>query len=161
MAFLTNRHRTMFRVHKKYVIRNAMLKYLKSRVDKKAGDEMDLNLSHTSLYDLAQKLKIPFGEAYDYHFALTQHNHLKSLILGGKHYVALQENGYAAVIDEFWLREGQRELNEKIYDKAHWVAPVLALLISVASLIFSAYSSQQTKKELVTLKSEVLELKIR
>lgn len=151
----------MFTVHKKYVIRHAMLKHLKSRVDRKTSDEIDLNLSHTSLYDLAQKLKITYAEAYDYHFALSQHNHIKSVVLGGKHYVALQESGYAAAIDEFWLREGQRELNEKVYNKTHWMVPVLALVISVASLLFSVYILQQTKKEIRTVRFEVQELKAR
>ena len=136
-----------------------MLQHLKSRVDKRPPEEKDLNLSHTSLYDLAQKLKTSFGEIYDYHHALCQHSHIKTILLGGKHYVVLDEKGYAAVIDEFWLREGERELNEKIYDKTKWMVPLLALLITAASLIFSIYTIQQTKSQIKSLKSEIEKLK--
>jgi hypothetical protein len=136
-----------------------MLKHLQSRVDKKSEDEIDLNLSHTSLHDLAQKLKISNKETYDYHHALLQRNHIKSAFLGGKRYIALEENGYAAAIDEFWLREGQRELNEKIYDKAKWMVPLLALVITAASLAFSAYTGQQTKKQIDIVKSDLQKLK--
>jgi hypothetical protein len=138
-----------------------MLQHLKSRLDKKPGDERDLNLSHTSLYDLAQKLKISYEEAYEYHFALNQRQHTKTTVLGGKHYVALEENGYAAAIDEFWLSEGQRVLNEKIYDKAKWIVPLLALAITAASLIFSAYTTQQTKRQIEIISADLQKLRVR
>ena len=136
-----------------------MLQYLKSRVDKKTGDERDMNLSHTSLHDLAQKLKISHNQVFEYHFALNQHNHIKSVILGGKHYMVLEENGYSAAIDEFWLREGQPDLNEKIYDKAKWFTPLLALVITAASLIFSVYTLQQTKKQIDSINRDLERLK--
>lgn len=138
-----------------------MLDHLKSRIDKKPGEEKDLNLSHTSLHDLAQKLKISFQEAFDYHHALHQHNHINSTMHGGKYYIALEKDGYAAAIDEFWLREGERELNEKIYDKAKWLVPLSALIITSASLIFSIHVLQRTRNQVELIKSDLEKLKLR
>ena len=47
----------MFKIHRKYVIRHAILKQLKSKIDKRLGDERALNLSHTSMAELAKTLK--------------------------------------------------------------------------------------------------------
>ena len=151
----------MFNVHKRYIIRQAILNHLKSKIDKKTGEEKDLNLSHTSLHDLAQRLKISFREVLEYHHALHQLNHINSTIHGGKYYIVLEKNGYAAAIDEFWLREGEKELNEKIYDKAKWFVPLVAVIITAASLIFSVYTVQRTRNQVEVIKSDLEKLKLR
>jgi hypothetical protein len=73
----------------------------------------------------------------------------------------LEKNGYAAAIDEFWLREGEKELNEKIYDKAKWFVPLVAVIITAASLIFSVYTVQRTRNQVEVIKSDLEKLKLR
>ncbi len=39
----------------------------------------------------------------------------------------LKREGISGVLDEYWLREGEKEANERIYDKTKWLVPVIAL----------------------------------
>ena len=149
----------MFRIQKKYVIRHAILAFLKSRIDKQPGEGKDLNLSHTSLHEIAKKLKVSDQEVYDHQYVMRQHHQIKSTLLGGKYYFVLEENGYAAYIDSFWLREGERELNERIYEKMKWLTPLVALLITSAALIISIYLLQQNIAKVQALKLELETLK--
>ena len=149
----------MFKIHRKYVIRHAILKQLKSKIDKRLGDERALNLSHTSMAELAKTLKLSFSEVYEYHHAMMQLNQVKCTPLGGKYYLELEENGYAALVDEYWIRQGERELNEKIYDKVKWLVPVIALVVTAGSLIFSTLTIQKMTHKIDGIKIELEKLK--
>lgn len=141
----------MFHVHKKYSARHALLGYLKAKVDKKPGPEKDMNISHTSLHELAKKMDIPFTDLYDYQFALLQNNHIRLTQMGEKFYVNIEEKGYAAFIDEYWLREGHKECNERIYNKTKWIILLLVVIMSAATLIFSIYTIRKMNNRIETL----------
>ena len=126
-----------------------------SKVKNGNGEEKDFNLSHTSLNDLAKKLKVPFQEVYNYHHAMKQLNQVQYIQLGGKHYLRLEEDGHTAMIEEYWLREGERELNERIYDKTKWLVPVIVLILTIGSIIYSANKAQAALQQVHALQLEV------
>ena len=96
-------------------------------------------------------MDIPFTDLYDYQFALLQNNHIRLTQMGEKFYVNIEEKGYAAFIDEYWLREGYKECNERIYNKTKWIILLLVVIMSAATLIFSVYTIRNMNNRIETL----------
>lgn len=71
----------------------------------------------------------------------------------------LKREGISGVLDEYWLREGEKEANERIYDKTKWLVPVIALAITAGSLLFSTWKIAHTKEKIKSVERELQQLK--
>jgi hypothetical protein len=153
----------MFKIHEKYVIRHKILEYLNSKIVyyENSDKVINLNDTNTPFQEVVDAIGVPFKKAYKYHHAL----HIKDEehVLCSTHdkiqYIGIKEDGIAAAIDEYWLREGQKELNERIYDKTKWVVPILALIITAISLSYSAYTTRQSSNKVELIRLELEKLK--
>jgi hypothetical protein len=136
----------MFKAHEKYLIRHKILEYLAAKsVYYENGDKVvNLNDTNMSFHLVCEKICVPYEKAFKYHHALhvKGEEHVLCTVKDGIPYIGLLENGVAAAIDEYWLREGQKELNERVYDKTKWIVPVIALIVTVASVLYSATQVQ-------------------
>jgi hypothetical protein len=144
---------SFLKVKRKYIIRHEMLKYLYSKAEYDDNHVIGLRFTLSTLNEISEKLKIPIEEITLFHHAFkeeatcTQKN--------GMHSMELTEKGIDYVVDEYWLREGEKELNERIYDKTKWSIPVLALILTVVSLIITTCTVVRTNKKVKSIEEEL------
>jgi hypothetical protein len=110
--------------------------------------QIDILKSTSNFEDIAAALNIDVHELREQHYGFhsVEENHVKCS--GGKHFLmTLEQAGIFAYTDEYWLREGRKEMNERIYDYTKWSLPVLSLIISLFALYISLSSKQQPLKK--------------
>lgn len=136
----------MFKIHEKYVIRHKILEFLNSKIVYYENSDKVINLNDSNIpfQEVIDAIGVPFEKAYKYHhaFHIKDEEHVKCSTHKGIQHIGILENGIAAAIDEYWLREGQKELNERIYDKTKWIVPVIALIVTIGSILYSAIKVQ-------------------
>ena len=118
-----------------------------------------LNKTWTSLSDIAAELEIDPKVLKRYHEGFHSfgkgNDHVRCEDRNGVFMIGLEERGLAAYLDDYWLREGQKELNERIYDITKWLLPVIAILITAGSLGFTVYTTVQNKNKIETIQKEL------
>jgi hypothetical protein len=119
-----------------------------------------LSTSWSSLIELSEKTGYKYQKILDYHHAIPD-KHAICVHKENVHGMMLQRDGFEIAIDEYWLREGQKELNERIYDKTKWLIPVIALIITVGSLYYSISSVIDTQNKVSQQQKQVIEMQHR
>ena len=149
----------MLNIHEKYVIRHKILEYLNSKIVYYENTDKIINLNDTNtpFQEVIDVIGVPFEKAYKYHHALhiKDEEHVLCSTHNGIQYIGIMENGIAAAIDEYWLREGQKELNERIYDKTKWIVPVVALIVTIGSILYSAIKVQGVQEKVNKVQEEL------
>ena len=145
------------RVKKKFKIRHRILNTLFNKL--KYNDVHFFNLadSATSVEELALTLKLTVEEILTSHHGLTKH--INCNCKSGQHIISISTDGIDAYIDSYWLREGQKDLNERIYDRIKWTIPVIALIVTIGSLTYSAYKTEKALKKVDKLQRDFDSLK--
>jgi hypothetical protein len=124
----------------KYKNRHKILKYLYEKIKDEPLANIDLTKSRTNFIDLAQALKIDVKTLAEDHYGLHQLDEGHVCCSGGKHFeMSIDESGIFAYTDRYWLREGRKEMNERIYDYTKWSLPILSLVISILALYISLF----------------------
>jgi hypothetical protein len=147
----------MIRINKKYKTRHLILKSLFEKLRYTDAHFFNLSDSATSVEELASKLNTTIEELLTAHHGLTKH--INCNCSSGKHIIILNADGIDAFIDDYWLREGQKDLNDKFYDRIKWIAPIVALLVTVASLCYTAYKTDRALKKAEQIQIDIEKLK--
>jgi hypothetical protein len=144
-------------------MRHQILKVLNKKLNSnhELTIKRELNNSNMKIDDLLKELNMPYQEFQNCHLAMhfAKENQLKCTVNDNGLVVGLEEAGVAAFVDDYWLREGNKDLNERIYDKTKWLIPLLALLITATSLTYAAYTTQQNSKKVQSIELELQRLK--
>ncbi len=153
----------LFPIKKKYVYRHKMLEYLYSKIKDEPLHRTDLKRSKSSFKEMADFLKIDARLLKEYHQSFhgfdDKEDHVKCFEEGGEYIIGIDEPGIRAYLDDYWINEGEKDLNERIYNKTKWVIPIIALIITAASLMYSIYSIRQTQKKVQKLEKQLLDYK--
>jgi hypothetical protein len=129
-------------MHPKYKYRHRLLGYLYNKLDHDQLENVEITKSRTRFREVAEALKIDPFLLKEYHHAL----HINSIdqhvkCEGGEEYwIRLTEAGVFAYTDDYWLREGEKERNERIYDKIKWKLPIISLILSIIATVVSVVS---------------------
>lgn len=147
----------IFRIAKRFRVKHEILSYLHSKLQYNENHIFNTNDSISSLEEIAKGTGIPFSDVVKYHHLIND-SEAKCLPTSGKnkeHKMIIDRAGIDAVIERKWIREGNKELNERIYDRTKWVLPLLAILLTVASLWYSVYTIQRTTQRIASLQKDV------
>ena len=147
------------RVKKKYKIRHSILTILFNKLKYNDVHFFNLTYSATSVEELATTLNLTVEEILTAHHGLTKH--INCNCASGHHIISISADGIDAYIDNFWLREGQKDLNERIYDRTKWTIPVIALIVTIGSLVYSTYKTDKALKKVDKLQNDFDNLKNR
>lgn len=141
----------------KYIYRHRTLKYLYDKIKNEPLHHTDLRKSWSNFNDIATHLKIDAKTLKEYHegFHFVDKEHVACKSSNGHFLIGIEEAGVAAYLDDYWLREGEKELNERIYDKVKWMIPIAALLITAFSLAFTVYTIQRTRNKVELIESRL------
>ncbi len=147
----------------KYKLRHLILEYLYKRTEERMSriinpaHKIDLDKSNVSYEDVCSGLGVTEDEFYKAHVAMhyAEHNQLLCTTKEREAYVGLLEPGLAAYMDEYWLKQGRKELNERLYDKTKWIIPFLALIATVGSIVYSATKVQGMQEKIDKLQSAI------
>lgn len=147
------------KVNEKYKTRHSILSVLFKKLKYNDLHFFNLTDSSTSVEELAQILNTTVDNILTAHHGLTKH--IDCVCKNGKHLISINADGIDAYIDNYWLREGQKDLNERIYDRTKWTVPLIALVVTVISILFAIYNSnavlnkvEKVQKEINLLKSK-------
>ena len=145
------------KVDKKYKCRHLMLEHLYSKIKYEPLHKVELEKSKSSFVEMANHLKLDAMYLRECHqgFHTFDNDQVKCFNEGDNFIIGITDSGINAYLDKYWLREGQKELNERIYDKTKWVIPLVALVITFISLLYSASIVRDTRKELQELKDKI------
>lgn len=113
--------------------------------------------SATSVEQLAVELNTTVEEILTAHHGLTKH--IDCNCASGKHIITLNTDGIDAFIDDYWIREGQKDLNDKFYDRIKWIAPIAALIVTITALGYNAYKTDKVLKKVGLIETELEKLK--
>ena len=124
----------------KYVYRHKILKYLYGKLKDEPLHRTNLKASWTNFNEIASHLKINAALLKEYHqaFHSFEKDYVACKSSNGWFLIAIQEAGVAAYLDEYFLREGEKEVNERIYDKVKWIVPIVALYFSKYTFLNSS-----------------------
>lgn len=140
-------------ISKKYKTRHLILENLFNKLKYNDAHFFNLLESATSVEQLATELDETVEEILTAHHGLTKH--ITCNCSSGKHIITLNADGIDAYIDEYWLREGQKDLNDKFYDRIKWIVPVAVLLVTSISLGYNAYKTSNALSKVDNVKVEV------
>lgn len=153
----------LFPIKKKYVYRHKMLEYLYSKIKDEPLHEVDLKKSKSSFKEMADFLSIDPKLLREYHQSFhgfdDKEDHVKCFNERGEYIIGIDEPGIRAYLDDYWINEGEKDLNERIYNKTKWVVPLIALVITAISLGYSVYSIRQTQQKVQILEKQLLDYK--
>ena len=153
----------LFPIKKKYVYRHKMLEYLYSKIKDEPLHEVDLKKSKSSFKEMADFLSIEPKLLREYHQSFhgfdDKEDHVKCFNERGEYVIGIDEPGIRAYLDDYWINEGEKDLNERIYNKTKWVVPLIALVITAISLGYSVYSIRQTQQKVQILEKQLLDYK--
>jgi len=141
----------IFKPHKKYQIRHNILAYLFSKMTLNSNHVPNLRATLSTLEEIAKGIGCTIEEVIKYHHGIPDSQAKCGFEGNNTHMMYLNRSGIDAVIDEYWLREGQKEINEKIYDKTKWSIPVISVLVTFASLAYTIYTVSKTKEKVSDL----------
>ena len=145
------------RINKKYKTRHLILSTLFGKLKYNDIHSFNLHDSATSVEQLATELNTTVEEILKAHHGLTKH--IECDCLSGKHIITLNDDGIDAFIDEYWIREGQKDLNDKFYDRIKWIAPIAALIVTITALGYNAYKTDSALKKVSLLEIEIGRIK--
>lgn len=146
-------------MNKKYKIRHAILVHLFNKMSYDKLNMPCLKTSRSSLDEIARMTGYNYDEVWTAHHGIPEDLAFCTCEVKNEHCMELAIDGIAAAIDNYWIRQGEIELNERIYDKTKWIAPIATLIIAIASLIYTILSISHTQKKLILLEKEILQLK--
>lgn len=153
----------LFPISKKYLYRHKMLEYLYSKIKNEPLHEVDLKKSKSSFKEMADFLSIDPKLLREYHQAFhgfdDKEDHVKCFNERGEYVIGIDEPGIRAYLDDYWINEGEKDLNERIYNKTKWIVPVFALIITIVSLSISITTIKQTQRKAEQLDKELLKYK--
>ena len=146
-----------FKVDKKYKYRHEILKYLFTKIKYEPLHNIDLNKSKSSFEEIAKYLNVDVIYLRECHQGLHtfDKDHVGCSNVNDTFFIGITDAGMSAYLDNYWLREGQKELNERIYDKTKWVVHLLALLITFISLLYSVSTIRDINKQVQELKDKI------
>jgi len=143
-------------MHKRYKIRHKIIEYLNTKVVYKDLDIPSLENAIAPLQEIATKINEKYEDVFKYHQIIPD-TQAKCVVKDKQHCMYLLRGGIDAYVDEYWLREGQKEANDRIYDKVKWVVPIIALLITAGSLGYSIYSIRDTQSKVSRIERQMIE----
>jgi len=153
----------LFPIKKKYVYRHKMLEFLYEKVRNEPLHSTDLKKSKSSFKEMADFLKIDARLLREFHQAFhgfkDDEDHVKCFNENNEYIIGIQEPGIRAYLDDYWMNEGEKDLNERIYNKTKWIIPVFALLITAASLMYSINSIRQTQMKVQAIEQQISDYK--
>ncbi len=146
---------------RKYQIRHEILSYLYNKIQYNDIDAPQLSSTVSTLDEIAKGIGCEYDEFFRQHHAVNHGEHAKCITYHGEHCMMLCKEGISAVLDEYWLREGIKERNERIYDKTKWVVPVISAVIAIISASAAIYTILVTQDKLSLMQREHKALEIR
>ncbi len=136
-----------------------MLKYLHDKIKDEPLHKTDLMKSKSSFKEMADVLKIDARLLREYHQAFhgfkDDEDHVKCFNEKNEFFIGIQEPGIRAFLDDYWISEGEKDLNERIYNKTKWIVPVFALIVTVFSLWYSTKTVKQTQIKVNSLEKRL------
>ncbi len=129
----------IYKIDKKYVCRHKILEYLYLKIKFEPLHNINLLKSKSSFVEMANNLKLDAMYLRECHqgFHTFEKDHVACFNEGDNFIIGITEPGINAYLDNYWIREGHKELNERIYEKTKWSVPLIALIITVLSLLYS------------------------
>jgi hypothetical protein len=130
----------LLRISQKYKVRHQILQNLYEKLDTASRDhKMDLSESTTTMRQLATALKINHQDVRKWHMSLhvPEDEHVECDCESKEFVMSITEAGMIAYLDDYWLREGEKDLNDRIYNVSRWALPLAALLISILALVIA------------------------
>ncbi len=128
-------------IARKYKVRHRILRHLYNKIESQPIHKTDLNESKSVVEDIAGVLKISPRELKKWHMSFhdfpEKNGHVLCFSENGCYMMGNTESGIIAYLDDFWLREGRKDLNDKIYNVSKWVFPILTFIISVLAILVS------------------------
>lgn len=153
----------LFPIKNKYLYRHKMLEYLYNKIKNEPLHRVDLKKSKSSFKEMADSLNIEPILLREYHQAFhgfeEKEDHVKCFVENGEYVIGIDEPGIRAYLDDFWISEGEKDLNERIYNKTKWIVPVFALIITIISLSISITTIRQTQRKGEQLDKELSKYK--
>ena len=149
----------MFSVKKKYIIRHKILKCLYDKIEYDENHVPHLGKTKTSLNDIAFEINEEISDVILYHHGIPDNQAVCDTSSKTSHQMILQRDGIDCVIDEYWLSLGEKDLNERIYDKTKWFVPLFALSVTGATLMYNIINVQKIKNKVELLEKEIRQLK--
>ena len=143
---------------KRYKIRQKIIDNLYNKITYSDIDVPKLTATKTELKVLAEEINVPYKELFDAHHGIPD-TQARCVSDDGKHSIVLAFEGVDASISKYWLREGQKESNEMVYDKVKWLVPIIALIITAGSLSYTICTITETRQEIEEVKEELSALK--
>ena len=99
--------------------------------------------SLTVVDDLAPILGISTQDFKKYHMSFhdfeKEKNHVICSAPNTCYTIGITEPGVIAYLDDYWIKEGRKDLNDTIYNVAKWLMPIISIGISFIALWFSTH----------------------
>jgi len=152
----------LIKADNKYKYRHLMLAYLYAKIKYEPLHKVELPKSKSSFVEMANHLKVDAIYLRECHqgFHTFDNDHVQCFNEGDNFIIGITDAGINAFLDNYWLREGQKELNERIYDKTKWTVPLFALLVTLLSLLYSAYTIRQTRIKVEQLEEKYNKIEV-
>jgi hypothetical protein len=114
-----------------------------------------LQPAQADIKHLAKEINIPLDEVSAFHHALHNENQVTCRKSGNNSIISLEENGLHAFIDEYWLRQGEKETLERRQTESVIATNKMTIINIVITIIFSIIVTtiqvcsynRETKKE--------------
>lgn len=150
----------LLKIDKKYKCRHLMLEHLYSKIKYEPLHRIELEKSKSSFVEMANHLKLDAMYLRECHqgFHTFDNDHVKCFNDGDNFIIGITDAGINAYLDNYWIREGHKELNERIFEKTKWAVPLLALVITILSLLYSAFIVRESNIKIYKLEERLNKL---
>ena len=130
-----------FKIKKKYRVRHQILELLYKKLEDEPLHNTNLSKSKTDLKIISESLKLPADEIRKYHMAFHsfEKDHVQCTSMNNTSIIEITEAGVIALFDEFWIKEGKKDLHDSIYNITRWILPVFSFLLSLIAIIISIF----------------------
>lgn len=144
-------------VKRKYIDRHRILQVLQENQDQNLEyDENQTNFEPLSFSELVRKSGLSETQVYAQVDLLAKEDEISIDPLGAKMYYMVIRNGTIAYFDGKYLNQGKKELRDEVYDKLKIISTIVLLSIAIISFIVNIIETRKNKKEIETLKREIL-----
>lgn len=127
-----------FKTDESYAIRHKILEYL--------FNNSEFEDDEIGSIKVAEMTGIPIKKIHTYHELLKKGGEITCCEEGGQHMMRLKESGRYAYLENKYLKEGRNDFIEYWFSIVKIVAPIVAIVISVFSLVIGIQSTNKVQK---------------
>jgi len=143
----------------KHKTQNQILEHLNKKVPSHNYTSSIWDDTETPHTEIAIFYRIDDYLVVKYHESLVDRKFITCQLKDGIHYLKLQMDGRMAYLEDTLIEEGRKISNDKKYDVVKWSMPLLAVLVSLGTLIFTIVQKNKTDTKLLQLESKIEHLK--